>query len=280
LHYGDLTDGARLVTLLTTIEPDEVYNLAAQSHVRVSFDEPVHTGDTTGMGSMRLLEAVRLSRVDCRFYQASSSEMFGASPPPQNEQTPFYPRSPYGAAKVYWATRNYCEAYGLFAVNGILFNHESPRRGETFVTRKITRAVPRIKAGIQSDVYMGNLDAVRDWGYAPEYVEGMWRMLQTPEPADFVLATGHGYSVREFAQAAFDHAGLNWQKHVKFDQRYLRPTEVDSLIGDATKASELLGWKASIHTAKLARIMVDADIAALECEGKPRIDKPMLTGRT
>ncbi len=192
LHYGDLTDGTRLVTLLSTIEPDEVYNLAAQSHVRVSFDEPVHTGDTTGMGSIRLLEAVRLSKVDCRFYQASSSEMFGASPPPQNEQTPFYPRSPYGAAKVYsyWVTRNYREAYGMFAVNGILFNHESPRRGETFVTRKITRAVARIKAGIQGDLYLGNLDAVRDWGYAPEYVEGMWRMLQAAEPDDFVLATG------------------------------------------------------------------------------------------
>jgi GDPmannose 4,6-dehydratase len=280
LHYGDLTDGSRLVTLLTTIDPDEVYNLAAQSHVRVSFDEPVHTGDTTGMGSMRLLEAVRLSRVDCRFYQASSSEMFGASPPPQSEQTPFYPRSPYGVAKVYsyWATRNYREAYGLFAVNGILFNHESPRRGETFVTRKITRAVARIKAGIQSNVYMGNLDAVRDWGYAPEYVEGMWRMLQAPDPEDYVLATGRGYAVREFAQTAFDHAGLDWQKHVKFDDRYLRPAEVDSLIGDAMKAAESLGWKASVHSAELARIMVDADIAALECDGTPWIDKPMLPG--
>ncbi|CKV21772.1 GDP-mannose 4,6-dehydratase [Mycobacterium tuberculosis] len=282
LHYGDLIDGTRLVTLLSTIEPDEVYNLAAQSHVRVSFDEPVHTGDTTGMGSMRLLEAVRLSRVHCRFYQASSSEMFGASPPPQNELTPFYPRSPYGAAKVYsyWATRNYREAYGLFAVNGILFNHESPRRGETFVTRKITRAVARIKAVIQSEVYMGNLDAVRDWGYAPEYVEGMWRMLQTDEPDDFVLATGRGFTVREFARAAFEHAGLDWQQYVKFDQRYLRPTEVDSLIGDATKAAELLGWRASVHTDELARIMVDADMAALECEGKPWIDKPMIAGRT
>jgi GDPmannose 4,6-dehydratase len=282
LHYGDLTDGTRLVTLLSTIEPDEVYNLAAQSHVRVSFDEPVQTGDTTGMGSMRLLEAVRLSRVDCRFYQASSSEMFGASPPPQNEQTPFYPRSPYGVAKVYsyWATRNYREAYGLFAVNGILFNHESPRRGETFVTRKITRAVARIKAGIQSEVYMGNLDAVRDWGYAPEYVEGMWRMLQAPDPEDFVLATGRGYTVREFAQTAFEHAGLDWQKHVKFDERYLRPTEVDSLIGDATKAAQSLGWKGSVHTSDLARLMVDADTEALDCEGKPWIDKPILASQT
>ncbi|ETW25200.1 GDP-mannose 4,6-dehydratase [Mycobacterium gastri] len=282
LHYGDLTDGTRLVTLLSTIDPDEVYNLAAQSHVRVSFDEPVHTGDTTGMGSIRLLEAVRLSGVQCRFYQASSSEMFGASPPPQSEQTPFCPRSPYGAAKVYsyWVTRNYREAYGLFAVNGILFNHESPRRGETFVTRKISRAVARIKAGLESHVYLGNLDAVRDWGYAPEYVDGMWGMLQTSEPEDFVLATGRGYTVREFAQTAFDHAGLDWEKHVRFDERYLRPTEVDSLIGDATKAAQVLGWKASVHTAELARIMVDADIAALECEGKPWIDKPMLTDRT
>ena len=280
LHYGDLTDGTRLVTLLSTIEPDEVYNLAAQSHVRVSFDEPVYTGDTTGMGSIRLLEAVRLSRVDCRFYQASSSEMFGASPPPQNEETPFYPRSPYGAAKVYsyWATRNYREAYDLFAVNGILFNHESPRRGETFVTRKITRAVARIKAGVQSELFLGNLDAVRDWGYAPEYVEGMWRMLQADEPEDFVLATGIGYSVREFVQTAFDHAGLDWQKYVRFDDRYLRPTEVDSLIGDAAKATESLGWKASVHTAELAQIMVDADIAELECDGTSWIDKPRLPG--
>ena len=278
LHYGDLTDGTRLVTLLSTIEPDEVYNLAAQSHVRVSFDEPVQTGETTGMGSMRLLEAVRLSRVQCRFYQASSSEMFGASPPPQNEQTPFFPRSPYGAAKAYshWVTRNYREAYGLFVVNGILFNHESPRRGETFVTRKITRAVARIKAGIESHVYLGNLDAVRDWGYAPEYVEGMWRMLQAPEPDDFVLATGVGYSVREFAQTAFERAGLDWQKHVNFDERYLRPTEVHALIGDATKVARALGWKASVHTAELARLMVDADIAALECDGTPWIDKPTL----
>src|SRR5690349_1211136 len=192
LHYGDLSDGARLVTLLNTIRPDEVYNLAAQSHVRVSFDEPEHTGDTTGIGAMRLLEAVRLSGLSCRYYQASSSEMFGATPPPQNEDTPFYPRSPYGAAKVYgyWMARNYREAHGLFAVNGILFNHESPRRGETFVTRKIARAAARIKAGLEDNVYLGNLDAVRDWGYAPEYVEGMWRMLQASDPADYVLATG------------------------------------------------------------------------------------------
>lgn len=278
LHYGDLSDGARLVTLMADIRPDEVYNLAAQSHVRVSFDEPEHTGDTTGIGSIRLLEAVRLTGVQCRFYQASSSEMFGASPPPQNEETPFYPRSPYGAAKVYsyWVTRNYREAYGLFAVNGILFNHESPRRGETFVTRKITRAVARIKAGVEQNLYMGNLDAVRDWGYAPEYVEGMWRMLQTDEPKDYVLATGGHYTVRDFLTVAFEHADLDWKKHVVFDERYLRPTEVDALVGDASNAETDLGWKASVHTPELARIMVDADMAALACEGRPWIDSPVL----
>ncbi|WP_454175591.1 GDP-mannose 4,6-dehydratase [Gordonia sputi] len=278
LHYGDLSDGARLVTLLAGINPDEVYNLAAQSHVRVSFDEPEHTGDTTGIGSIRLLEAVRLAGIQCRFYQASSSEMFGASPPPQNEDTLFYPRSPYGAAKVYsyWVTRNYREAYGLFAVNGILFNHESPRRGETFVTRKITRSVARIKAGLERSLYMGNLDSVRDWGYAPEYVEGMWRMLQVDEPGDYVLATGVPCSVREFLETAFAHAGLDWRDHVKFDERYLRPTEVDSLIGDASRAEEALGWKARVDATELARIMVEADIAALKCEGSFWIDKPTL----
>lgn len=278
LHYGDLSDGARLVTLLAQIKPDEVYNLAAQSHVRVSFDEPEHTGNTTGVGSIRLLEAVRMAGLDCRFYQASSSEMFGATPPPQNEETPFYPRSPYGAAKVYsyWITKNYREAYGIFAVNGILFNHESPRRGETFVTRKITRAVARIKAGIEDHLYMGNLDAIRDWGYAPEYVEGMWRMLQVDEPEDFVLATGGNYSVRDFLTVAFEHAGLNWEDHVRFDERYLRPTEVDALIGDPSHAERKLKWKAGVHTPELARIMVDADIEALEHEGRPWIDTPAL----
>lgn len=278
LHYGDLSDGARLVTLLTRIDPDEVYNLAAQSHVRVSFDEPEHTGDTTGIGSVRLLEAVRIGKVDCRYYQASSSEMFGASPPPQNEDTVFYPRSPYGAAKVYsyWVTRNYREAYGMFAVNGILFNHESPRRGETFVTRKITRAAARIKAGIDRDLYLGNLDAVRDWGYAPEFVEGMWRMLQADEPTDYVLATGDDYSVRDFLESAFSHVDLDWRAHVKFDDRYLRPTEVDALIGDATKAERILGWRPSVRTPELARIMVEADVAALQSEGKPWIDTPHL----
>jgi GDPmannose 4,6-dehydratase len=280
LHYGDLSDGARLVTLMHEVDPDEVYNLGAQSHVRVSFDEPEHTGDTTGTGAMRLLEAVRLAGVDCRYYQASSSEMFGATPPPQNEHTPFYPRSPYGAAKVYayWVTRNYREGYGMFAVNGILFNHESPRRGETFVTRKVTRAVARIQAGLDDYVYMGNLDSIRDWGYAPEYVEGMWRMLQGDKPDDYVLATGGNFTVRNFVETAFEHAGLDWEKHVRFDQRYLRPTEVDALVGDASKAELDLGWKAQVDTEQLARIMVDADIEALKHEGRHWVDQVALSG--
>ena len=286
LHFGDLSDGARLVTLLNSIQPDEVYNLAAQSHVRVSFDEPEHTGDSVGLGAMRLLEAVRMTGLQCRYYQASTSEMFGASPPPQNEETLFYPRSPYGAAKVYayWMTRNYREAYGMFAVNGILFNHESPRRGETFLTRKVTRAVARIKAGLDDAVYLGNLDAIRDWGYAPEYVEGMWRMLQADEPTDFVMATGGSFTVRDFVIAAFEQVDLDWEKHVRFDERYLRPTEVDALIGDASKAERLLGWKTTVDTAELARIMVDADLEALQYEGKAWIDQvklpdwPTITG--
>ncbi|PRY64655.1 GDPmannose 4,6-dehydratase [Glaciihabitans tibetensis] len=282
LHYGDLSDGARLVSLLSEINPDEVYNLGAQSHVRVSFDEPEHTGDTTGVGTMRMLEAVRMSGINTRFYQASSSEMFGATPPPQNEDTPFYPRSPYGAAKVYsyWVTKNYREAYDMFAVNGILFNHESPRRGETFVTRKITRAVAAIKAGQQDHVYLGNLDSIRDWGYAAEYVEGMWRMLQVDEPDDFVLATGGNFTVRDFVQVSFDRAGLDWEKHVKFDERYLRPTEVDALVGDASKAADKLGWVPVVDTAELARIMVDADIEALANSGTPWIDKVNLASWT
>ncbi len=268
LHYGDLTDGSRLVTLLASIQPDEVYHLAAQSHVRVSFDEPEYTGDTTGMGTTRLLEAIRMIGLDCRFYQASSSEMFGATPPPQNEETPFYPRSPYGAAKLYsyWMTRNYREAYDMFAVNGILFNHESPRRGETFVTRKITRAVARIKLGKEKRLYLGNLEAARDWGYAPEYVEGMWRMLQHGQPADYVIATGTSYSVRDFVSLAFDHVGLDWNDYVDYDARYERPTEVDSLIGDASKAMEELSWKAQVHVPELVRIMVDADLEQLTRE--------------
>ena len=261
LHYGDLTDGSRLVTLLERVEPTEVYHLGAQSHVRVSFDEPEFTGDVTGLGTTRLLEALRMSEVPARFYQASSSEMFGATPPPQNENAFFYPRSPYAAAKVYsyWMVRNYREAYGLFACNGILFNHESPRRGETFVTRKITMAVARIAAGLQDELYLGNLDARRDWGYAPEFTDAMWRMLQADEPGDYVVATGTSYSVGDFVRMAFEHAGLDWEKHVKFDPRYLRPTEVDDLIGDASKAKELLGWQAQTYTPELVKIMVDAD---------------------
>ncbi|MEV7654838.1 GDP-mannose 4,6-dehydratase [Streptomyces anulatus] len=266
LHHADLTDGVALVNLLRDIQPDEVYNLGAQSHVRVSFDAPLYTGDVTGLGTVRLLEAVRASGIHTRIYQASSSEMFGASPPPQNEGTPFHPRSPYSVAKVYsyWATVNYREAYGMFAVNGILFNHESPRRGETFVTRKITRGVARIKAGLQDRLHLGNLDAVRDWGYAPEYVDAMWRMLQCDTPDDYVVATGEGVSVRQFLEFAFEHAGLDWREHVRYDPKYERPSEVDALIGDASKAEELLGWKPEVKSRELARIMVDADIRRLD----------------
>jgi len=274
LHYSDLSDGSRLVTLLNEIQPDEVYNLAAQSHVRVSFDEPEYTGDVTGLGTIRLLEAIRAIGLNTRFYQASSSEMFGATPPPQHEETPFYPRSPYGVAKLYsyWITRNYREAYGIFASNGILFNHESPRRGDTFVTRKITRAVARIAAGEQSELFMGNLDSVRDWGYAPEYVEAMWRMLQHDTPSDFVVATNTAYTVKDFLELSFGHAGLDWQKYVKFDERYLRPTEVDSLIGEPSKARVDLGWTPTIFTPRLAQIMVDADIKYLELGGSRYVD--------
>lgn len=266
LHYGDLSDGSRLSSLLSKVKPDEIYNLAAQSHVRVSFDEPEYTGDVTGLGTIRLLEAVRQSVPEAKFYQASSSEMFGASNPPQNEETVFYPRSPYGVAKVYsyWMTKNYREAYGLFAVNGILFNHESPRRGETFVTRKITRGVARIASGQQKDLFLGNLDSRRDWGYAPEYVVAMWKMLQVEDPEDFVIGTGTDLSVRDFVKLAFEHVGLDWEKYVRFDEKYLRPTEVDSLIGDATKAEKTLGWKATVQPQELAAIMVDHDIAALQ----------------
>ncbi|MFE1574523.1 GDP-mannose 4,6-dehydratase [Streptomyces fradiae] len=268
LHHADLTDGVALVNLLRGIRPDEVYNLGAQSHVRVSFDAPLYTGDATGLGALRLLEAVRASGIDTRVYQASSSEMFGATPPPQNERTPFHPRSPYGVAKVYgyWATVNYREAYGMYAVNGILFNHESPRRGETFVTRKITRAVARIKAGLQSELYLGNLDAVRDWGYAPEYVDAMWRMLQRDEPTDYVVATGVPATVRQFLETAFGHADLDWREYVRHDVKYERPSEVDALIGDASKAEELLGWKPEVRVDELARIMVDADIRRVQDE--------------
>ena len=276
LHYGDLSDGSRLVSLIGELKPDEIYNLGAQSHVRVSFDEPEYTGDITGLGTTRVLEAVRLASPTSRFYQASSSEMFGATPPPQNELTPFYPRSPYGAAKVYsyWMTRNYREAYNMFAVNGILFNHESPRRGETFVTRKITRAVARIKAGLQSKLYLGNLDAIRDWGYTPEYVEGMWRMLQHERPLDYVLATGRAATIKDFLDHSFGHADLDWNEFVEFDSRYLRPTEVDALIGNPDLAKTELGWEPKTFTPELAKIMVNADIEALKHEGTPWVDSP------
>lgn len=273
LHHGDLHDGAALVSLLARVRPAEVYHLGAQSHVRVSFDQPSYTGDVTGLGTVRLLEAIRATGLETRFYQASSSEMFGAAPPPQSELTPFHPRSPYGAAKVYsyWVTRNYREAYGMFAVNGILFNHESPRRGETFVTRKVTRAVARIKAGLQEHVYLGNLDAVRDWGYAPEYVDAMWRMLQAPAPEDCVVATGTSYTVRDFVRLAFDHVGLDWEGHVRHDPRYERPSEVDALIGDAARARAALGWRPSVLTPQLAALMVDADIRQLDDELSGRL---------
>ncbi len=261
LHYGDLTDSSRLTTLLERVAPDEVFHLAAQSHVRVSFDEPEFTGDVTGLGTTRILEAIRATQVPARFYQASSSEMFGSTAPPQSENSALQPRSPYAAAKVYayWMARNYREAYGMFAVNGILFNHESPRRGETFVSRKISMAAARIAAGEQQVLYLGNLDAKRDWGYAKEYVEAMWLMLQADEPDDFVVGTGTSYSVRDFLGFAFEHVGLDWQKHVRFDERYLRPTEVDELVGDPSKAHHALGWRARTHAPALAALMVDAD---------------------
>jgi GDPmannose 4,6-dehydratase len=258
LHYGDMTDGSRLVTLIAKLAPDEVYNLAAQSHVRVSFDEPEYTGDTVGLGTTRLLEAIRITGVNSKFYQASSSEMFGATPPPQNEETPFYPRSPYGAAKVYsyWMTKNYREAYGVFACNGVLFNHESERRGETFVSRKLAIGAVRIALGLQTELNMGNLEAVRDWGYAPEYVEGMWKMLQHSTPDDYVLATNTGYTVRDFAKFAFEAVNLDYQRYIKIDERYFRPTEVDALIGDFSKAKRVLDWSPKIFTPEIASIMV------------------------
>ena len=269
LHYGDLTDSSRLTTLLEKVSPDEIYHLAAQSHVRVSFDEPAYTGDVTGLGTTRILEAIRAAQVPARFYQASSSEMFGSAPPPQSELSPLQPRSPYAAAKVYayWTARNYREAYGMFAVNGILFNHESPRRGETFVSRKISLAAARIAAGQQECLYLGNLDARRDWGYAKEYVEAMWLMLQAERPDDYVVATGTSYSVRDFLRFAFGHVGLDWQKYVRLDERYLRPTEVDELLGDASKAQDKLGWQARTLVPELAGLMVEADCARLPLDG-------------
>ena len=266
LHYGDLQDSTSLANLIREIKPKEIYNLGAQSHVKVSFEIPEYTADITGTGTIRLLEAIRASGIETKFYQASSSEIYGSTPPPQNEQTPFHPRSPYGSAKIfsYWSTVNYREAYGMHASNGILFNHESPRRGETFVTRKITRAVARIAAGIDKEVFLGNLDAVRDWGYAKEYVEAMWLMLQQPKGDDFVIATGESATVKQFAEVAFSRANLDWQKYVKLDKRYLRPSEVDSLVGDASKAEKILGWKPKTNWKKLAEIMVDADIKLLD----------------
>lgn len=266
LHYGDIADSTNLIKLLYRIQPDEVYHLAAQSHVRVSFDIPEYTGDVTGLSTIRILEAMRETGVKARFYQASSSEMFGkVHEVPQRETTPFHPRSPYGAAKVYayWATVNYRESYGMFACNGILFNHESPRRGETFVTRKITRAVARIKAGQQEKLYLGNLDAKRDWGYAREYVEAMWQMLQQDEADDYVIATGETHSVEEFLTEAFSHVNLDWRDYVELDPKYLRPAEVDLLIGDASKAKRALGWEPKVSFRELVRLMVDADVAML-----------------
>lgn len=269
LHYGDLHDSGNLEPLLQDIQPDEIYNLGAQSHVRVSFDIPEYTADITALGTLRLLEAIRRTRIKTRFYQASSSEMYGkVVEVPQKETTPFYPRSPYACAKVfaYWVTVNYRESYGLYACNGILFNHESPRRGETFVTRKITRAVARIKKGIQKELFLGNLDAKRDWGYAKDYVRAMWLMLQQDQPEDFVIATGETHSVREFLEEAFNYVGLDWQDYVKIDPRYFRPAEVDLLMGDAGKARKKLGWQPTVSFKELVHLMVDADLKALEDE--------------
>lgn len=265
LHFGDLADSGQLNHLIYNIQPDEIYHLAAQSHVRVSFDIPEYTGDITGLGVTRILEAIRSSGIPTKFYQASSSELFGSSPPPQNEMTPMRPQSPYAAAKLYsyWVVRNYREGYGIFATNGILFNHESPRRGETFVTRKITRALARIKLGLQKKLYLGNLEARRDWGYAPDFVEAMWLMLQHEAPEDFVIATGESHSVREFLEEAFSYLDLDWREFVEIDQRYFRPTEVDLLQGDARKARELLGWQSKVTFRELVRIMVDADLQDL-----------------
>ena len=269
LVYGDLNDASSLNQTIRSIEPDEIYNLGAQSHVKVSFEVPEYTGEVTALGATRILEAIRDSGVKTKFYQASSSEMYGmVRETPQSETTPFYPRSPYGAAKVYayWMTVNYREAYGMHACNGILFNHESPRRGETFVTRKITMAIARIKNGLQKKLYLGNLDAKRDWGFAGDYVEAMWLMLQQPKPDDYVIATGETHAVREFVELAFDHAGLDWRKHVAIDKNYFRPTEVDLLLGDSSKARKKLGWKPKVSFPELVRMMVDSDLEAVNRE--------------
>lgn len=264
LHYGDLMDGVGITNLIREIQPDEIYNLAAQSHVMVSFTMPQYTAQVDGVGTVGILEAIRASSKATKFYQASTSELFGSTPPPQNEESRFRPRSPYAAAKLmsYWATVNYREAFRIHATNGILFNHESPRRGETFVTRKITRAVAAIKNGKQSKLYLGNLDAIRDWGYAKEYVESMWLMLQKEEPSDYVVATGVGATVRDFVEVSFTHAGLDWKDFVEVDRKYQRPTEVEALIGDASKAERELNWKPTTHWQDLAKLMVDADLAS------------------
>ena len=264
LHYGDLMDGVGITNLIREIQPDEIYNLAAQSHVMVSFTMPQYTAQVDGVGTVGILEAIRASSKATKFYQASTSELFGSTPPPQNEESKFRPRSPYAAAKLmsYWATVNYREAFGIHATNGILFNHESPRRGETFVTRKITRAVAAIKNGKQSKLYLGNLDAIRDWGYAKEYIESMWLMLQQEQPADYVVATGVGATVRDFVEVSFTHAGLDWKDFVEVDKKYQRPTEVEALIGDASKAERELNWKPTTHWQDLAKLMVDADLAS------------------
>jgi GDPmannose 4,6-dehydratase len=268
LHYGDIGASDNLFELIYNIQPDEVYNLAAQSHVRVSFDMPEYTGDVTGLGTMRILEAIRKSGVNCRFYQASSSEMFGCAKPPQNETTPFEPQSPYAAAKVYayWVTKNYRQGYKMFASNGILFNHESPRRGETFVTRKITRGLAAIKAGKASNLYLGNLEARRDWGYAADYVAAMWKILQYNQPDDFVVGTGESHSVREFLDEAFGYLNMDWHEYVRIDPKYFRPTEVDHLLADPSRATKLLGWEPRVLFKDLVRIMVDADLELLGLE--------------
>ena len=264
LHYADLADSSSLARLLSDIRPNEIYNLGAQSHVKVSFEIPEYTADIVALGALRLLEALRHARLDCRFYQASSSEMYGSTPPPQSETSPFHPRSPYGCAKVFGhnIVVNYRESYGLHASSGILFNHESPRRGETFVTRKITRAVARIRQGLQSKLYLGNLDARRDWGYAPDYVRAMWLMLQQDQPGDYVIGTGESHSVQEFVQLAFSAAGLDWQKYVEVDPQYFRPAEVDNLVADASKARRTLGWEPSVTFPDLVRLMVESDLRA------------------
>ncbi len=279
LHYGDISSSGSLLDVIYDVMPDEIYHLAAQSHVRVSFDLPEYTGEVTGLGTIRILQAIRKAGVKARFYQASSSEMFGSASPPQNEDTQFEPQSPYAAAKVYayWVTRNYRQGYDLFASNGILFNHESPRRGETFVTRKITRAVAHIVAGRQDTLYLGNLDAKRDWGYAPDYVAAMWKMLQHDEPGDFVIGTGEAHSVREFLDEAFGYVNLDWNDYVQIDPRYFRPTEVDFLQSDPTRAREVFGWEPRVFFKDLVRIMVDADLELLGLEspgeGRKIIDR-------